>query len=129
VGRSYRYITDQIKPTQGAASYDTLDAGLSALQAKKIDGLVVDLPVAFHVGDAQLTNALIVGSLPTSGQTEGQAEPFTIVLPKPGAGVAGLPGNPLTACVNRALAALKADGTLQQLIDKWITSQGAPELE
>jgi polar amino acid transport system substrate-binding protein len=124
VGTSYTSITDQIKPTQEAASYDTLDAGLSALQAKKIDGLVVDLPTAFHLRDVQLTNAVIVGSLPTVGV----AEAFTIVISKPGATVAGVSGNPLTACVNRALAALKADGTLKQITDKWITSQGAPEL-
>ena len=128
-GRSYTYITDQISPTHEAASYDTLDAGVSALKARHIDGLVVDLPAAFHVRDVQVTNAVIVGSLPTSGQTYGQAEPFTIVLSKPGATIAGLAGSPLTACVNRALAALKTDGTLKQITDRWITSQGAPELK
>ncbi len=122
---SYTYITDQIKPTQEAASYDTLDAGLSVLQAKQIDGLVVDLPTAFHMRDVKLTNAVIVGSLPTVGQVEH----FSILLSKPGATVAGAEGSPLTACVNRALAALKADGTLKQITDKWITSQGAPELK
>ncbi len=113
---SYTYITDQIKPTQDAASYDTLDAGLAALQAKQIDGLVVDLPTAFYMRDAQLTNGVIVGSL----RTVGTVEHFSILLSK---------GSPLTTCVNRALAALKADGTLKQITDKWITSQGAPELK
>jgi polar amino acid transport system substrate-binding protein len=124
VGESYVSITDQIKPTREADSYDTLDAGLSALQAKKIDGLVVDLPTALHVRDVQLTDAVIVGSLPTVGL----AEPLTIVISKPHAGVAGVAGNPLTACINRALAALKADGTLKEIADKWITSLGVPEL-
>ena len=34
-------------------------------------------------------------------------------------------GNPLVACVNKALAELKADGTLKQLQDKWISTAPA----
>ncbi len=124
LGSSYDTVTDLIKPTQEGASYETLDAGLAALEAKEIDGLVVGLRTAFHLRDIQLTNAVIVGTLPAA---DGE-EPFTIVIPKPGATIAGVAGSPLTACVNRALAALKTDGTLKQITDKWITSQGVPEL-
>ena len=124
LGSSYYTVTDLIKPTQEAASYETLDAGLAALEAKEIDGLVVGLRTAFHLRDIQLTNAVIVGTLPAA---DGEA-PFTIVISKPGVTPAGVSGNPLTACVNRALAALKADGTLKQIADKWITSLGVPEL-
>jgi ABC-type amino acid transport substrate-binding protein len=31
--------------------------------------------------------------------------------------------------VNAAIAAIKGDGTLQSIVDQWITSQGAPELK
>ena len=41
----------------------------------------------------------------------------------------GAPGNPLTACVNRALAALKSDGTLKEIADKWIISGVVPTLK
>ncbi len=34
-------------------------------------------------------------------------------------------GNDLVTCVNKALSELKADGTLNQLQDKWISSVGA----
>jgi polar amino acid transport system substrate-binding protein len=30
-------------------------------------------------------------------------------------------GNPLVECVNQALDALKADGTLQEIQDKWLS--------
>jgi polar amino acid transport system substrate-binding protein len=113
---SYKYITDNIHPTQDPAVYDTLDAGVAALQAKQIDGLVVDLPTAFYMRDAQLTGGVIVGSLPTAGDVEH----FSIVLTK---------GSALTACVNQALAAMKADGSLAAIVQQWITSQGAPELK
>jgi polar amino acid transport system substrate-binding protein len=124
LGSNYYTITDLIKPTQEAASYETLDAGLEALEAKEIDGLVVDVRTAFHLRDIQLTNAVIVGTLPAADLSS----PFSIVIPKPGSTLAGVSGNPLTACVNRALADLKADGTLKQIADKWITSLGVPEL-
>jgi len=38
-------------------------------------------------------------------------------------------GSSLTPCVNEALAAIKADGTLAGIVQQWITSQGAPELK
>jgi len=39
-------------------------------------------------------------------------------------------GNSLTACVNTALDKLKADGTLQQIQDKWLSKvAGAPVLK
>jgi polar amino acid transport system substrate-binding protein len=113
---SYTYITDNIKPDAAPMVYDTLDAGVSALQAGQIDGLVVDLPTAFYMRDAQLTGGVIVGSLPTIGDVEH----FSIVLAK---------GSPLTACVNQALAAMKSDGSLAAIVAQWITSQGAPELK
>ena len=113
---SYQYITDTIMPTQDPAVYDTLDAAIAALQAKQIDGIVVDLPTAFYMRDAQLTGGVIVGSLPTVGQVEH----FSIVLNK---------DSSLTPCVNQALAAIKADGTLAAIVQQWITSQGAPELK
>jgi ABC-type amino acid transport substrate-binding protein len=31
--------------------------------------------------------------------------------------------------VNQALASMKADGSLQAIVDEWITGQGAPVLE
>jgi polar amino acid transport system substrate-binding protein len=114
---SYQYITDNIQPTQPAMVYDTLDAAVAALQAKQIDGVVVDLPTAFYMRDAQLTGGVIVGSLPTAG---GQVEHFSIVLNK---------GSSLTSCVNQALAAMKSDGSLAAIVQQWITSQGAPELK
>ena len=113
---SYTYITDNIKPTTDPAVYDTLDAALQALQGDQIDGLVADLPTAFYMTAAQLDNGVIVGSLPTVGTVEH----FSILLEK---------GSSLTPCVNEALAAIKADGTLAKIVTDWITSQGAPELK
>ncbi|MEO5884597.1 MAG: transporter substrate-binding domain-containing protein [Candidatus Limnocylindrales bacterium] len=112
---SLTYITDVIAPTAAASVYDTLDAAIQSVTAKQIDGVVVDLPTAFFVRDAQLTGGQIVGSLPPVGEEEH----FSAVLDK---------GSPLTACVNEAIASIKADGSLTAITDEWITGQGAPAL-
>lgn len=113
---SYAYITDQIKPDKAPMAYDSMDAAISGLKAKQIDGIVADLPTTFYMRDAQLDDGVIVGSLPPVGTPEH----FSILLTK---------GSPLTTCVNQALAVIKADGTLQAIVDEWITGQGAPELK
>lgn len=114
---SYRYIVDQIKPDNEPAVYDSNDAAITALNAGQIDGIVADLPTTFYMRDAQLTGGAIVGSLPTVGST---VEHFSILLDK---------GSSLTPCVNAALAALKADGTLAGIATAWIAGNGAPELK
>jgi len=113
---SYTYITANIQPTKAANVYNDLDGAVKALQAKQIDGIVVDLPTAFYMRDAQLTGGTIVGYLPTIGDVEH----FSILLGH---------GSPITPCANQALASVKADGTLAALTQKWIYDQGAPALK
>jgi polar amino acid transport system substrate-binding protein len=114
---SYDYITQNIQPSQEPQVYDTLDAGVAALKAKQIDGLVVDLPTAFFITAAQLEDSKIVGQFPTVGEQEH----FGMVLQK---------DSPLTDCVNEALAALKSDGTLAQIQQEWLSDKAsAPVLQ
>lgn len=111
---SLRAISDQIGAK--ASVYDTNDAAVQALQAKQIDGIVVDLPTAFYMTAAQLDDGVIVGQLPLAGA----AEQFGAVLDK---------GSSLTPCVTAAVDALRADGTLDKLVAQWLSAQGAPELK
>jgi polar amino acid transport system substrate-binding protein len=114
---SYQFIKDNIKPSKQPAVFDTNDAAVASLKNGQIDGLVVDLPTAFYVTAAQVPNSAIVGQFPTSST----GEHFGMVFEK---------GDPLVQCVNKALAALKADGTLQQIQDKWLAKVGgAPVLK
>jgi polar amino acid transport system substrate-binding protein len=112
---SLKYIQDNIAPTKEPRVYNTLDAAVKALQAKQIDGLVADLGTTFFVRDAELTGGVIVGELPTVGAQEH----FSAVLNK---------GSSLTVCVNQAIAAIKADGSLDAARQQYITSEGAPKL-
>jgi len=114
---SYKAITDQIKPTAAPAVFDTNDLAVQALKNKQIDGIVADVPTAFYMTAAQLDNGVIVGQLPAAG---GAQEQFGLVLTK---------GSGLTACVSKAVDALRADGTLAKLATQWLTNAGAPALK
>jgi len=114
---SYDYITENIQPSQQPQVYDTLDAGVAALKAKQIDGLVVDLPTAFFITAVQVPNGKIVGQFPTVGSQEY----FGMVLAK---------DSPLTECVNEALAHLKDGGELAQIQQTWLSDKAsAPVLQ
>jgi polar amino acid transport system substrate-binding protein len=113
---SYQAITDLIKPSTKAQAFNTNDDAKRALQNGTIDGLVVDLPTAFHITAAELAGGKIVGQLPHVGVPE----QFGIVLDK---------GSPLTRCVSKAVDQLRQDGTLAVLEKTWLAgASGAPEL-
>jgi polar amino acid transport system substrate-binding protein len=110
---SYSTITDTIKPTKDPSVYDTNDAAIAGLKAGQIDGIVTDLPTAFYMTGAQLDDkGAVAGQFAApSGAT---AEHFGIVLAK---------GSTLTPCVNAAIAALKADGSLDSITKTWLSDK------
>jgi len=113
---SYTYIKDKIKPSQQAAVYPQNAAAIQALKNKQIDGLVVDLPTAFYITAAQVPNSKVLGQFPAAPG----GEHFGMVFAR---------GNPLAACVNRALASLKANGQLAGIRQQWLAkATGAPVL-
>ena len=108
---SYDYVVHNIQPDQDPSVYNNSQDVTSALKAKQIDGIVVDLPTAFFItGSGEVPNSTVVGQFPAAGTPEH----FGMVFEK---------GNPLVPCVNKALAALKKDGTLQKIQDKWLSSE------
>ena len=115
---SLAYIQDNIEPDQEPRVYDTSNDVISAINAKQIDGIVVDLPTAFFlVGAEEVKNGTVVGQFASVG---GQ-EHFGMLFEE---------GNPLRDCVNEALAELKDDGTLEELQQEWLSEKtSAPVLE
>ncbi|HEX9043599.1 MAG TPA: ABC transporter substrate-binding protein [Candidatus Limnocylindrales bacterium] len=112
---SYSTITDVVAPAAKPMVYNTNDDAISALKAKQIDGLVVDLPTAFYITAAQLDNSTIAGQFPPAGGAD--SEHFSVVLAK---------GSPLTACVNQAIGSLTTLGILNDLKDTYLAKAGAP---
>jgi len=111
---AYDYVNSFVKPSQKPNVYDSQTDAVSALNAKQIDGIVVDFPSTGYIVNVQLKNGVIVGRLPTRGTREH----FGLVLPK---------DSPNLRCVNRAVNRLWANGTIKALQKKWI-AKGAPEL-
>ena len=114
---SFDAINNVIKPGPTPLEYPTNDLAVQALKNGSIDGLVVDLPTGLYVTAAQVSKSKIVGQLPVTGQPE----QFGLVLDHQSS---------LTSCVSQAVNALRANGTLKRLQQKWLTtSAGAPELK
>ncbi len=111
---SYDAIVEQIQPSQDPAVFDTNNDAISALKNEQIDGIVVDFPTSLYVTAVQVPNAKAVGRLPAG------EEYFGLVFEE---------GNPLRDCVNEALAALQADGSIAQFQEEWINASAPPVLE
>lgn len=103
-------------PGATAREYPTNILAIAALRNGQIDGLVTDLPTALYITAAQVPESTIVGQLPVHGKPE----QFGLVLDK---------DSPLTPCVTKAVDALRKDGTLAKLQQRWLTrAAGAPVL-
>ena len=92
-----------------AAAYAKNDQAKSALKNGQIDAIVVDLPTAFYITSAEVTDAEIVGQFENQG---GTPEQFGLVLDK---------GSALTSCVTTAVDALREDGTLAKIEQEWLS--------
>jgi polar amino acid transport system substrate-binding protein len=114
---SYQYIVDNIDPSNDPSVYDTNNDVISALKAKQIDGIVVDLPTAFYVVAAEIDDGTIVGQFPSAGEQER----FGMVFER---------NSGLVPCVNEALQTLKDEGTLAEIQQEWLSDKAsAPVLE
>jgi polar amino acid transport system substrate-binding protein len=106
---SLDYIDDVVKPARQPAAYAKNDQAKSALKNGQVDAIVTDLPTAFYITAAEVTDAKIVGQFENQG---GTPEQFGLVLDK---------GSALTSCVTGAVDALREDGTLARIEKQWLS--------
>ncbi|WP_330345594.1 ABC transporter substrate-binding protein [Streptomyces longwoodensis] len=106
---SLDYIDDVVRPTHQAAVYAKNDQAKSALKNGQVDAIVTDLPTAFYITAAEVTDGTIVGQFENKA---GTPEQFGLVLDK---------GSALTSCVTTAVVALRKDGTLARLEQQWLS--------
>jgi len=113
---SLDFITNVIKPTAGAQAFDDNTGAKTALEAKQIDGILVDLPTSGAIAYGELTNGTVVGQFERQAGEKG--DELGMLLAK---------DNPLVACVNLALEGLRANGTLDSIETEWLKgSNGIP---
>jgi polar amino acid transport system substrate-binding protein len=102
---SLAFITSQIQATTTPKVYPTLNVVKEVLQTHQIDAFVMDTPTAQYITSAQVPGSVMVAQFPSTG------EHYGLLFSK---------GNPLVGCVNKALAAIKANGTLAALRQKYL---------
>ena len=110
-------IRDVISPTEDPAVFEDTNIAKQQLMSGQVDAILADLPTAFYITAVEIPKASIIGQF----QPEtGDQEEFGMLFEK---------GNPLVECVNLALAALEADGTMDTLEQEWLSDTvGVPEL-
>jgi polar amino acid transport system substrate-binding protein len=102
---SLAFITSQIQPTAQPKVFQTLNDVKSALQTHQIAALVTDTPTAQYISSSEIPGSEMVAQFPSTGEHYGLL--FSL-------------GDPLVTCVNKAIATLKANGTLQSLQKQYL---------
>jgi polar amino acid transport system substrate-binding protein len=102
---SLAFITSQIRPTGQPKVFGTLNEVKEALQTHQIGGFVTDTPTAQFISSSEIPHSVMVAQFPSTGEHYGLL--FSL-------------GNPLVSCVNKAIATLKANGTLAALQRKYL---------
>jgi polar amino acid transport system substrate-binding protein len=118
---AYEFTKKAINPSQDVALFNDLAAVIQALSAGQIDAVVVGVTTAFYnvyIDDEQLPDGVIVGRITGS---EDAGEGYGLLFEK---------GSPLVGTVSTAIDALRADGTIDALAEKWLGQYNdVPELK
>ena len=102
---SLAFINSQIQPNSTPKVYETLNDVKQALQTKQIAALVTDTPTAQFISSSEIHGSVMVAQFPSTG------EHYGLLFHK---------GNPLVACVDKAIAKLKSNGTLHNLQQRYL---------
>ncbi|WP_299624757.1 ABC transporter substrate-binding protein [uncultured Tateyamaria sp.] len=102
-------VMEQIQPTKSPLVYDDNANVIAAMQAGQIDAALFDLPTALFTSAVLMDNGAILGQFdPAAAENPDQ---FGALMPE---------GSALKACVDEALDALKADGSLAAIEAEWL---------
>jgi polar amino acid transport system substrate-binding protein len=108
-------VEEQIQPENDPKVFDNSNDVVTAFEQEQVDAVVVDLPQAIYLRDAELDNAAVAGQFEAPGGDEWGA-----LLGK---------DSELTPCVDEAIKKLEQDGTLEEITRQWMSDAAkAPEL-
>jgi polar amino acid transport system substrate-binding protein len=111
---SLEAVRASIRPNRDPQVFNDSNDTVRALRNGRVDAIVVDLPTAFFLVAAQVPAATIVGQFEAPG-----GDDWGLLLEK---------DSPLTPCVNQAVSALRDDGTLARLQERYMGGEAAPDL-
>jgi polar amino acid transport system substrate-binding protein len=112
---SLKAVEEFIEPSSKPEVFNGSGDVVTALKNGQVEAVVVDLPTALYLTEAQVENATIVGQF---GNAEG--EEWGALLGKE---------SPLTGCVSGAVEALEESGEPEKITQRWMSqAANAPEL-
>ena len=100
------FVVKHIVPKRAPVVYKTVTEAIAALEAKKVNAIVVDTPSGQYIASQQVTGGTQVAQFHASG------EYYSLLLHE---------GNPLVACLNTALTKLTSSGELRTLSKKYLS--------
>lgn len=102
-------VTDRIRPDEDPVEVEDRDAAIAALLSGSGDAYLLDLPVALGIARSEPDDLTVLGQL--SGR-----EGLAVVLPD---------GSDNREVVDSTLRAMRADGTIDDLSDRWLGGSGS----
>lgn len=111
-------IRDIIQPDEEPLVFDDTNVAKQAMENGQVDAILADLPTAFYISAVEIPGSQLIGQF----QPEtGEQEQFGMLFEQ---------GSELLPCVNRALEALREDGTLADIEEQWLSDVvSVPELQ
>ncbi len=112
-------LTGLIGPDSDPLLYnDNVDV-IEAMKANQIDAAMFDLPTALYLAAVTLEDGVILGQFPA--ERSQNPDQFGMLMEE---------GNPLKACVDEAIEALRASGELAKIEATWLyEATGVPVIE
>jgi polar amino acid transport system substrate-binding protein len=107
-------VSASIAPSKQPKVFDDSNAVVTALKQDQVEAAVVDLPTALFLTAVEIPSATVVGQFAAPG-----GDTWGALLEK---------DSPLTPCVSKAISDLRESGELDQITQKWMGSDTAPEL-
>jgi polar amino acid transport system substrate-binding protein len=101
-------VTSLIRPSSQPQVFNTSSDVVSAFKIHRVNAIVTDLATALQLTATSLPHTTIAGQFSAPG-----GDHWSVLLSK---------GSGLTPCVDRAVSALRANGTLSALSHRWIAS-------
>jgi len=112
-------LTDFINPDSDPLLYNDSADVVEAMKANQIDAALFDLPTALYLSAVVLDGGTILGQFPASRSDN--PDNFGLLMQE---------GNPLRDCVNAAISALSANGSLAEIEAVWLSeTTGVPVIQ
>lgn len=113
---SLNAVEEQIEPENDPKIFNNSNDVVNAFKQGQVDAIVVDLPTAIYLRDAELSGTVVAGQFEQEGGDEWGA-----LMTK---------DSDLKSCVDQAVETLKEDGTLAEITNQWMSdSAKAPMLD